>query len=293
MRRKSDKHTPMEIKSLADTGFEALFRAFSAAFADYEMQLNETQLRRMLKRRGFDPRLSFAAFDGGRIAAFTLNGIGAYDGLPTAYDTGTGTLEAYRGQGLATRIFEHSIPYLKEAGIGRYLLEVLQHNTKAVSVYRKLGFEVIREFNYFSQEREAVDVPAKAFQSPYTIRQIDTRNYDEASGFWDFRPSWQNSFEAIGRAAGDFVSLGVFTEEELAGYCVFEPASGDVAQIAVKRQYRRKGIAGLLLREMLRLNRNDSIKIINTDVSCGSITGFLQAKNIVPQGKQFEMIRKI
>lgn len=44
---------------------------------------------------------------------------------------------------------------------------------------------------------------------------------------------------------------------------------------------------------MLRLNRNDSIKIINTDVSCGSITGFLQAKNIVPQGKQFEMIRKI
>ena len=83
------------------------------------------------------------------------------------------------------------------------------------------------------------------------------------------------------------------TEEELAGYCVFEPASGDVAQIAVKPQYRRKGIAGLLLREMLRLNRNDSIKIINTDVSCGSITGFLQAKNIVPQGKQFEMIRKI
>lgn len=108
MRRKSDKQTPMEIKSLADTGFEALFRAFSAAFANYEMQLNETQLRRMLKRRGFDPRLSFAAFDGGRIAAFTLNGIGAYDGLPTAYDTGTGTLEAFRGQGLATRIFEHS-----------------------------------------------------------------------------------------------------------------------------------------------------------------------------------------
>ena len=53
------------------------------------------------------------------------------------------------------------------------------------------------------------------------------------------------------------------------------------------------GFAGLLLREMLRLNRNDSLKIINTDVSCDSMTGFLQAKNIVPQGKQFEMIRKI
>lgn len=106
----------MEIRSLADTAFDTLYEAFSQAFADYEVQINGAQLRRMLKRRGFDPRLSFAAFDGDRIAAFTLNGIGNYDGLPTAYDTGTGTLEAYRGQGLATRIFEHSIPYLKEAG---------------------------------------------------------------------------------------------------------------------------------------------------------------------------------
>ena len=53
------------------------------------------------------------------------------------------------------------------------------------------------------------------------------------------------------------------------------------------------GLACLLLGVLLRVNWNDSLKIINTDVSCGSITGFLQAKNIVPQGKQFEMIRKI
>ena len=71
----------MEIRSLADTDFDTLYEAFSQAFADYEVQINGTQLRRMLKRRGFDARLSFAAFDGDRIAAFTLNGIGNYDGL--------------------------------------------------------------------------------------------------------------------------------------------------------------------------------------------------------------------
>lgn len=117
----------MEIKSLENTCFGTLFEAFGQAFADYEVQLDETQLRRMLRRRGFDPRLSFAAFDGERIAAFTLNGTGNFNGLPTAYDTGTGTLEAYRGQGLAAKVFEHSIPYLREAGIRQYLLEVLQH----------------------------------------------------------------------------------------------------------------------------------------------------------------------
>lgn len=293
MRRKSDKRTPMEIKSLADTGFEALFRAFSAAFADYEMQLNETQLRRMLKRRGFNPRLSFAAFDGDRIAAFTLNGIGTYDSLPTAYDTGTGTLEAYRGQGLATRIFEHSIPYLKEAGIGRYLLEVLQHNTKAVSVYRKLGFEVIREFNYFSQEREAVDVPADALQSPYTVRRIDTRDCEEASGFWDFRPSWQNSFDAIARSPEDFVSLGAFAGERSVGYCVFEPASGDITQLAVDKGFRGRGVGSRLLGEALRLIEAGAVKVVNTDAACESVTRFLERRRIPVRGQQFEMIRTL
>lgn len=42
----------MEIRSLADTDFDTLYEAFSQAFADYEVQINGTQLRRMLKRRG-------------------------------------------------------------------------------------------------------------------------------------------------------------------------------------------------------------------------------------------------
>jgi ribosomal protein S18 acetylase RimI-like enzyme len=57
---------------------------------------------------------------------------------------------------MATEIFLYSIPYLKEVGISQYLLEVLQHNTKAVSLYKKLGFEVTREFSYFMQKNEGV-----------------------------------------------------------------------------------------------------------------------------------------
>ncbi|MCD8073384.1 MAG: GNAT family N-acetyltransferase, partial [Alistipes sp.] len=87
----------MEIKSLASVSFEAIFEAFSSAFSDYEMQLRKVELAAMLRRRGFDPGLSFAAFDGDAITAFTLNGIGWFDGKYTAYDTGTGTLPQYRG----------------------------------------------------------------------------------------------------------------------------------------------------------------------------------------------------
>ena len=284
----------MIIKSLNQTSFDELFEAFQQAFAEYEVQLDKAELRTMLKRRGFNPQLSFAAFDEGKIVSFTCNGIGNYNGTPTAYDTGTGTLKDYRGKGLATQVFEYSIPFLKEAGIEEYLLEVLQHNTGAVSVYTKIGFEVTREFCYFRPEPEQINWEVKAIDIPYTLQPIDIHTLDTISHFWDFKPSWQNSSASIGRTYEDFICLGVFNDSnQLIGYGVFEPTSGDVTQIAVDKRYRRKGIGSLLFRKMLESNKYDAIKIVNTDAGCDSINAFLQAKNIEPTGKQYEMIRKL
>ena len=283
----------MEINSLSKIEFDTIFKAFSEAFADYDVQLNSEQLQTMLKRRGFNPDLSFAAFDGNEIISFTLNGVGNFNEILTVYDTGTGTLKDYAGQGLATKIFEYSIPHLRKANIKQYLLEVLQHNTKAVSVYKNLGFKIIREFNYFTQKNEEINNQIKPSDNSYSIKQTDIEEFNLVTDFWDFHPSWQNSFESIKRAIYDFISLGIFTENKLIGYCVFEPATGDITQIAVDKQHRRKGIATLLLREMLKLNKNDTIKIVNTDILCYSITDFLLSKNINIKGKQFEMMKEI
>jgi len=281
----------MEIKSLHTISFDKLFSAFEQAFADYEVQLNKTEHKNMLERRGFNPELSFAAFDGDRITSFTCNGIGDFYGIPTAYDTGTGTLKEHRGKGLATQVFEHSIPYLKEAGIQEYLLEVLQHNKGAVSVYKKIGFEVSREFYYFRTEDKQINRDVKVADFPYILQSIDINTYTSIPELWDFKPSWQNSVESINRRKEGFICLGAFADDRLVGYGVFEPTSGDVTQIAVDKQYRRKGIGSLLFGKMLELNTCNSIKIVNADVRCDSITAFLKAKNIVPTGKQFEMIK--
>lgn len=283
----------IKVKSLKDIHFDVIYEAFNQAFANYEVQINKVQLQTMLKRRGFDPELSFAAFDGDKIVAFTLNGIGDFKGIRTAYDTGTGTLKEYRGQGLATQVFEYSIPFLREAGIKQYLLEVLQHNTKAVSVYRNLGFAVTREFYYSMQTNEHISNLIKESDTLYSVKRISIDQLDSFTEFWDFTPSWQNSFESIQRAIDDFICLGVFVDGRIVGYCVFEPISGDLTQIAVDKKYRRQGIASLLLKEILNLNKNSILKIVNTDVSCDSITDFIKAKNIEVKGKQFEMIRKI
>lgn len=283
----------MEIKSLGKIDFETISVAFGKAFADYDIQLNADELKTMWKRRGFNPDLSFAAFENDNIVAFTLNGIGYFKGVKMAYDTGTGTLKDYRGQGLATKIFEYSIPFLKEANINHYLLEVLQHNTKAVSVYRKIGFKVTREFNYFSWKNEEIEDETKNSDTSYQIESFDIDQYDSISDFWDFDPSWQNSFESIRRTREDFIYLGVFEDRKIVGYCIFEPNSGDITQIAVDKAHRRNGIASLLLQRVSKLNKNAKTKLLNTDSTCSSIVDFFKSKNIEITGKQFEMIKDL
>lgn len=284
----------MEIKSLEKTSFNVLFKAFNEAFIDYEIQLNEAELHTMLNRRGFVPELSFGAFDDNKIVAFTFNGIGNFNGHKTAYDTGTATIKAYRGQGLATKIFAHSIPFLKEAGISQYLLEVLQHNTKAVSVYKKLGFVVSREFNYFVQKNEEIKLYSKHINPDYHLQQIDLSWSQSMIECQDFFPSWQNSFEAISHKPEDFIFAGAFNhDQKLVGYCIFEPHSGDITQIAVHKEHRRKGIASALLKKVLASNQHGSVKLINSDIKYESVTGFLQSNSIPLKGKQFEMTKQL
>jgi ribosomal protein S18 acetylase RimI-like enzyme len=281
------------IKSLDTIGFELLYAAFKEAFSDYEVQVNREELSIMLSRRGFDPSLSFGLFKDGKLISFTLNGIGAFNGVKTAYDSGTGTIKEYRGKGYASRIFSFSLPHLKEAGVSQYLLEVLQHNTNAVSVYRKLGFEVSCEYNYFIQQASLVNIPAKVLPSGYELREISSRQLGDMEDFGDFNPSWQNGYEAIWRRIEDFRIFVAFNDTTPVGYCIFEPGSGDVTQIAVAGAHRRIGIASALLTEALKTNLHANVKIINTEIECSNITYFLRSCGILPKGRQFEMIRKL
>lgn len=280
----------IEIKSLEGISFERIYRAFSLAFSDYEVSVNETEFKSMLKRRGFNPALSFGAFFDDDIVAFTFNGIGKYynDRL-TAYDTGTGTRKEFRGQGLAKRIFMHSMPFLKDAGIEVYLLEVLQHNRRALKIYESLGFEIVREFKFFSQKIQLIANNLSDKHIICSTVPLMPEDIWASQSFRDFIPSWQNSFESIKRAGDDLVMLGAMVDSVLSGYCVFSPMSGDITQIAVDPTFRRKGIASSLLKQMLEMTESEIVKVINVELPTPSLEAFLASKGIRLSGKQFEM----
>ncbi len=280
-----------KIISLAEISLDEIFEAFSIAFKDYEMQLNKHEFYTMINRRGFNKELSFGAIDNGKLVSFTLNGIGNYLDYPTAYDTGTGTIEEYRGSKLAGKIFEYSVPFLKEAGIKKYLLEVLQHNKSAVSVYKKAGFIIRREFAYYVLNNSQLSRRLPPYK--HKVNQISINDIKEAYDFMDFEPSWQNSINAIERNTEMFISLGVKKKDKLLGYAVFEPNSGDVTLLAVEKNHRKLGIGCSLLFKMTQLNNHKEIKIINAELKCESFIQFMKSLEVGYTGKQFEMIRDL
>ena len=284
----------IEIRCLDGVGFDALFSGFESAFSDYAIRFNKDEVWSMLIRRGYEPRLSFAAFDGDKIVAFTLNGIGQFNGIPTAYDTGTATVKDYRGQGLARRIFDYSLPFLKDAGIRQYLLEVLQDNRQAIIIYRSIGFETTREFDCFRQNlseiRNLVDARPDA---GCRIAAIGADAVGNALRFCDFSASWQNSVESIDRGRSQLTCLGAFLADRLAGYCVFDRATGDLTQIAVDTGLRCRGIGTRLLQSAVSMMKTDFIKVLNIPATDIMLHRFLSGKNIPLLNKQFEMILPI
>lgn len=279
----------IEIRSLSGLSHQELFAAFQEAFIDYEFKWTWEQFEKMIYRRGFSGELSFGAFDNDKLVSFTLNCIGDFNGTKSAYDTGSGTIKEYRGRGLATNIFKTSLPFLKQAGVKHYLLDVLQTNTKAISVYSNLGFKTTRELNYFFNEAKEIPAENKIPAIAIEIREIGLDYKSEIQQFQDCAPAWQNSFESVERMPSYFKIIGAFYQNKIVGYGIIDIAVGDIPQLAVEKSFRRKGVGSAILKELLRLNTYHTARMVNTDACCESLNAFLPNKGIPKRGGTFEM----
>ncbi|MCK5077062.1 MAG: GNAT family N-acetyltransferase [Calditrichia bacterium] len=283
------------IKTLHNTSIEIIYEAFKKAFSDYvePFDLSFSQLKYMVERRGYNPELSFGAFNGDELVGFTLNGTGIWNGKLTAYDTCTGMIKEYRKQGIATRMFNESLPVLRGNNITQYLLEVIKTNTGAYELYKKAGFMVTREFDYYVLPKNKIGIKSEKVNENFAIREIDNPDWDLFKTFWDFQPSWQNSIDSIQRKFEHFVILGIFIEDKPAGYGIIEKATGDIPQLAIDKKFRRKGMAITLLYYLLLHAEGNEIKIINTCTQNQPFIKLANSINLSPGHGQYEMLLKL
>lgn len=277
---------------VAESDFPRIIRTFDEAFADYYLKAR-TSCERWLYNRcvknGVVLGCSVGAFDGDRLVGVTLVGLDDWQGVPAAFDAGTGIIPDYRGGGLARQMFDLAVPRLMERGVQTFLLEVLQVNEPAIRAYRKAGFESTREFDCYELPLSEWRIPKDA--RSWEIRPIDREQVSVFRNHVDWHPSWENSFNSICRIPDQIVAYGAFDGSECVGELVYYPLLNWIMSLVVLRDYRRQGIATALLTHFLaRLDPAvGTVRLTNVDHSDAGMANFFGSHGFRMFTAQYEM----
>ncbi len=284
----------MDFLTLETVSVEKILEAHNEAFSNYEvpMELSLEFFKEINNQRGLSYELSIGAFDNGKLVGFILDGIGEWKGIPTAYDCGTGVIQAYQGKGIGGKLFEALLPILKENNIQQYLLEVIKTNEPAYKLYKGKNFEVIREFSCVGIEKANIrfDLSEADDSANLTFSEIDKPDWNHLKSFWDIIPSWQNSTDSIDRLPVKYKIIEVKLRKNVIGYGVIEPRSGGITQLAIHPEYRRRKIGTKLVQKLMEYAPNPPhLHIVNIDMRSDAVTKFVSNLGFENSTKQFEM----
>lgn len=279
----------MEYRLLKTESLEKIHHCFNEAFSDYivNIQLSFEKFQRIMVRNGVDLKVSIGLYDKGNLVGFILNGVGTWNNIPTVYDSGTGIIKEYRGKKYSRRMFE-VLKRKLEHNFSQYLLEVIQTNTPAYTLYCNQGFRIERELLCFRIDKE--DLPPSETDCDLHFKKMSSLNWDVLKTFWNSVPSWQNSIQAVERDSDHFEEVGVYLDNNCIGYAVFDPQSGEIVHIAVKKDMRRKGIGSVLLNKISAETKGTHLRIINIDKRDQETINFFRRNKFINHINQYEMI---
>lgn len=279
---------------LSEDYFPELYETFTEAFSDYVISfaLTETQFRNHIILNAVDLERTVGCFDNEKLVGFSLNGFGIWEGRQTVYDAGTGVVPDYRRQGLSEAMFDMMLPDFKENGTEQFLLEVVMTNTRAINLYKKLDFYPVRKLALLQCDKK-LNI---RFESPQhiVIREIVDPDWDLLTSFWDGKPSWQNSVDAMKRSSKMKRLIGAFEHGECVGYIVYSSKFGRVAQLSVSHDHRCRGIGtALMLKMQAEMADGFSMQIINIDKSLTNAMNFFLNRGFYERLSQHEMVKTI
>jgi ribosomal protein S18 acetylase RimI-like enzyme len=274
-----------------------LHPTFREAFSDYLVDMSSVTEEMLLLRNAknnVDLDLSPGVFEGDRMVAFTLIGLGEWEGAPAAFDSGTGIIPDYRGQGLAKGMMDHALPELRERGVSRFLLEVIRENYPAIRAYRKAGFEITRQLAcYVLHVKDVLDL--RPLATPFSIRPLGREAVESFEAEMDWTPSWENGLPSMRRVHGGLVTFGAFEGETGIGVIAYSPELNWLMSLVVARSHRRRNVGLALVRHLLEQlpERTEAIKLLNVDRSDGGTQEFLRHLGCEHMLDQYEMARPV
>lgn len=214
----------MKVRNLSNLCFSNIIDCFLLAFEHYFVQMpsDSNYYKERWKAAKVNFEYSYGMFDHDQLVGFIIHAIDKRSGYLTAYNTGTGVIPEYRGKGIVNSIYKYALQDLIHNGFEKSKLEVITKNEVAIRTYKKIGFEIGKEYKCFAGEISILN------PVPYELKQIIPDEFD-----WENLPnqelySWDNQKESL--LAGNYRYYQVFHQGKAESFFIIKPDSGYLAQ---------------------------------------------------------------
>ncbi|MGB4984193.1 MAG: GNAT family N-acetyltransferase [Erysipelotrichaceae bacterium] len=272
-------------QSLKNVDYDDIVECFNLAFSDYyvPMQLTKEQLQMHFLLSGVDINLSYGAFIDNQMIGFIFNSSNIFNGEKVVFDVGTGVVPLHRGNKVFTNLFKYMQKELAKNHIHKYYLEVLQQNDKAISSYKKQGFNVTRHFVVLNA---SYDDKAKTNNNIVYV-EFNQFDFNDITHCINIKPSYEHSINVL-KANPNFYDISYIKKDNMiTAYCVYSKVNGSIVQFGYSNIIDMADIVEALLK------RFKNITIKNIDIIYTDLLTMLNDIGFKEVCKQFEMVKTI
>ena len=265
-------------QSLQDVSVQRIAQCFNESFSDYEQPICFTaeSLTYYLTASRVDLSLSFGAFCGEQMVAFILNAGGMYQGQQAVFDAGTGVVPEHRGRKVFSGLFAYTVRQLQQRGIASYYLEALQSNHHAVSIYRKKGFFIRREYSVLTASGPKGDWDSRVAAVPFEAFEAFPTEFS-------VEPSFEHTLYAVNQNPQLYEVLYL----ENMACCIYAKKNGEIIQMHYQELDALKEVMTALTARYPRAMAK------NVDLCCRDVIRMLTQIGFVEITRQYEMARDI
>ncbi len=274
----------IQIRTLDEISIPELSHLFNRAFADYFVKIEITPeiLAEKIKAEDIQPEMSVGIFTNDKAQGFMLHAVREIIGGKVAYNAGTGVVPEFRGKKSAVKMYDFILPKLKEVGVQKVVLEVMEQNIAAIKSYLNCGFKKVVNLECFNG-----NVEVGSYNQVVEFKKAENKIILDLSDFKNWQASWQHDNLSVIQS-GTYETFCGYTNNTLVCFASLIPKTGRVAQFAVNPDYRRQGIGSALFRYLSEMCPN-GLSVINVDGDQKETLAFLKHVGLDHFLRQFKM----
>ena len=179
-------------------------------------------------------------------------------------------------------MYDYILPKLKEAGVKKVVLEVMEQNVAAIKSYLNSGFRKVVNLECFNGNVQLIH-----YNNTIEFRKTENKIISELEGFKDWEASWQHDNLSVIQSSVYETFCG-YINKTLVCYASLIPKTGRVAQFAVNPDYRRQGIGSALFQYLSEMCPS-GLSVINVNGDQKETLTFLKHIGLDHFLRQFKM----